>query len=233
MTESIKMTTEAEREKILKDALYNLFLVPAEDCCIDLLTDSGTGAMSDRQWAALMLGDESYAYSKSWFKFESVVREITGMKYIFPTHQGRAAESILAQVAIKPGDVIPNNCHFDTTRANIEFAGAKAIDCVSNEGLDPENTLPFKGDIAVDKFKKCIETYSNKIPFGMITVTNNTGGGQPVSMKNIKAVKTLLQKYNIPLIIDACRFAENVYFIREREEEYKNKNLLQIAQEMF
>jgi tryptophanase len=233
MTESIKMTTEAEREKILKDALYNLFLVPAEDCCIDLLTDSGKGAMSDRQWAALMLGDESYAYSKSWFKFESVVRDITGMKYIFPTHQGRAAESILAQVAIKPGDVIPNNCHFDTTRANIEFSGAKAIDCVSDEGLDPENTLPFKGDIDLDKLKKCIETYSNKIPFGMITVTNNTGGGQPVSMKNIKAVKTLLQKYNIPLIIDACRFAENVYFIREREEEYKNKNFLQIAQEMF
>ena len=233
MTESIKMTTESEREKILKDAHYNLFLVPAEDCVIDLLTDSGTGAMSDKQWAALMLGDESYAYSKSWFKFERVVREITGMKYIFPTHQGRAAESILTQVAVKQGDVIPNNCHFDTTRANIEFVGAKAVDCVVDEGLDPEKTLPFKGDIDIDKLKKCIETDSNRIPFGMITVTNNTGGGQPVSMKNIKAVKTLLQKYNIPLILDACRFAENVYFIHEREEGYKNKNLIEIAQEMF
>jgi tryptophanase len=233
MTESIKMTTEAEREKILKDAHYNLFLVPAEDCCIDLLTDSGTGAMSDKQWAALMLGDESYAYSKSWFKFESVVREITGMKHIFPTHQGRAAESILVQVAVKQGDVIPNNCHFDTTRANIEFAGAKAIDCVADEGLNPGNMLPFKGDVDIDKLKKCIGKNSNKIPFGMITVTNNTGGGQPVSMKNIKAVKTLLQKNDIPLIIDACRFAENVYFIHEREDEYKNKSIIEIAQEMF
>ena len=233
MTESIKMTTQGEREKILKKAYYNLFLVPAEDCCIDLLTDSGTGAMSDKQWAAMMLSDESYAFSKSWYKFETVVKEITNMKYIFPTHQGRAAESILTQVSLKSGDVIPNNCHFDTTRANIEFAGAVAIDCVSDEGLNPASIVSFKGDIDLEKLQKCIDYYGRKIPFGMITITNNTGGGQPVSMKNIREVKNLLSKYNIPLIIDACRFAENSYFIHEREDGYKNKSLVGIAQEMF
>ena len=233
MTESIKMTTQGEREKILKKAYYNLFLVPAEDCCIDLLTDSGTGAMSDKQWAAMMLGDESYAFSKSWYKFETVVKEITNMKYIFPTHQGRAAESILTQVSLKSGDVIPNNCHFDTTRANIEFAGAVAIDCVSDEGLNPASIVSFKGDIDFEKLQKCIDYYGRKIPFGMITITNNTGGGQPISMKNIREVKNLLSKYNIPLIIDACRFAENSYFIHEREDGYKNKSLVGIAQEMF
>lgn len=233
MTESIKMTTQEERGEILKKAYYNLFLVPAEDCCIDLLTDSGTGAMSDKQWAAMMLGDESYAFSKSWYKFETVVKEITNMKYIFPTHQGRAAESILTQVSLKSGDVIPNNCHFDTTRANIEFAGAVAIDCVSDEGLNPASIVSFKGDIDLEKLQKCIDYYGRKIPFGMITITNNTGGGQPVSMKNIREVKNLLSKYNIPLIIDACRFAENSYFIHEREDGYKNKSLVGIAQEMF
>lgn len=234
MTESLKMTTPEERKQKLKDASYNIFKVDAEDCCIDLLTDSGTGSMSTEQWAALMLGDESYAGSRSWKKFEAVVKKITGIKHVLPTHQGRAAEAILAQTLLKPGLVVPNNSHFDTTRANIEFVGAKAVNLLTDEGLDPTCILPFKGNMDVDKLEKCIlENGSENIPFGMITVTNNTGGGQPVSMANIRAVKKILSKYNIPLIIDACRFAENSFFIHELEEGYKNKSLLEIAQEMF
>lgn len=234
MTEPIKLISREERAKALEEAHYNVFLLDAEDCCIDLLTDSGTGAMSNEQWAAMMLGDESYAGSKSWKKFEATIKKITNMKHIFPTHQGRASENILAQTRVKKGYVIPNNNHFDTTRANMEYAGGHAVDLVCDEGLDTSVDLPFKGNMDIQKLEKCIkENGRDRIPFCMITVTNNTGGGQPVSMTNIRAVKQTLKKHGIPLVIDACRFAENAYFIHEREKGCHNKSLLEIAQEMF
>ena len=233
-TESIKIISKEERIKALEQAHNNVFLLDAEDCCIDLLTDSGTGAMSTEQWAAMMLGDESYAGSKSWKKFEKTVQNITGIKHILPTHQGRAAEAILAQTIIKKGDVIPNNSHFDTTRANIEYVGGKAVNLLCKEGTDTTLRAPFKGDMDLEKLEKCISDYGKeKIPFCMITVTNNTGGGQPVSMENIRNIKKILLKYDIPLVIDACRFAENSYFVREREKGYENKALFEIANEMF
>jgi tryptophanase len=234
MTEPIKLISRESRIELLEKAHQNVFLIDAEHCCIDLLTDSGTGAMSTEQWAALMLADESYAGSKSWKKFEATVKQITNMKHIFPTHQGRAAESILAQTRVKKGDVIPNNSHFDTTRANMEFVGGQAVDILCDEGLDISVEAPFKGNMNINKLERCITGNGvDKIPFCMITVTNNTGGGQPVSMENIRAVKTTLKKYGIPLVIDACRFAENAYLIREREEGYGDTSLLEIAQEMF
>jgi tryptophanase len=234
MTEPIKLITREEREQALAKAHNNVFLLDAEDCCIDLLTDSGTGAMSAQQWAAMMLGDESYAGSKSWKKFKAVIKDITGAKHVFPTHQGRAAEGILAQTRLKEGDVVPNNSHFDTTRANIEFVGADAVDLLCQEGLNTTLEASFKGNMDLEKLTRCIEMNgAEKIPFCMITVTNNTGGGQPVSMENIRAVKAVLQKHGIPLIIDACRFAENAYFIHELEAGYQDKSLLEIAQEMF
>ncbi|MCC7203836.1 MAG: tryptophanase, partial [Phycisphaeraceae bacterium] len=234
MTEPLKLTTRQERIEALEKAHRNVFLLDAEDCCIDLLTDSGTGAMSTQQWAAMMLGDESYAGSRSWKRFEQTVRDITGMPHVFPTHQGRAAEGILAFTRLKPGDVIPSNSHFDTTRANVEFVGARAVDLVCDEGLRPGLEAPFKGNMDVGKLDRCIAEHgAKKIPFCMITVTNNTGGGQPVSMANVRQVKQVLSRHGIPLVIDACRFAENAYFIHEREEGYKGKSLLAIAQEMF
>lgn len=234
MTEPIKISTREEREIALKNAMNNVFLLDAEDCMIDLLTDSGTGAMSSKQWAAMMLGDESYAGSRSWKKFEKTVRDITNMKHIFPTHQGRAAESLLSLTRLKNTDVIPNNSHFDTTRANIEFTGAKAVNLLCEEGLQPALKHPFKGNMDLKKLRAFIEEHGREnIPFGMLTVTNNTGGGQPVSMENIKAVKSILNEYSIPLVIDACRFAENSYFIQQREEGYKNKSLMEIANEIF
>lgn len=234
MTEPIDIISKDQRIEQLTKAHQNVFLLDAQDVAIDLLTDSGTGAMSTEQWAALMLGDESYAGSRSWKKFEAVVREITGMKFIFPTHQGRAAESLLALTRVKPGDVIPNNSHFDTTRANMQFAGALPLDLVIAEGLNPESEFPFKGNMDLDKLERCIQQYGREsIPFAMITVTNNTGGGQPVSMANIRAVKKLLDQHQIPLVIDACRFAENAYFIHEKEEGYGEYSLIQIAEEMF
>ena len=233
-TESIKIISKEERIKALEQAHNNVFLLDAEDCCIDLLTDSGTGAMSTEQWAAMMLGDESYAGSKSWKKFEKTVQNITGIKHILPTHQGRAAEAILAQTIIKKGDVIPNNSHFDTTRANIEYVGGKAVNLLCKEGTDTTLKAPFKGDMDLEKLEKCISDYGKeKIPFCMITVTNNTGWGQPVSMENIRNIKQILLKYDIPLVIDACRFAENSYFVRKRERGYENKALFEIANEMF
>jgi tryptophanase len=234
MTEPIKLISRKSRRRVLKNAYYNVFLLDAEHCCIDLLTDSGTGAMSTEQWAALMLGDESYAGSKSWKKFEATIKKITNMKHVLPTHQGRAAEGILAQTRVKKGDIIPNNSHFDTTRANMEFVGGQAIDMLCGEGFDISIDAPFKGNMNINKLERCIrENGVDKIPFCMITVTNNTGGGQPVSMENIRSVKKILRKYGIPLVIDACRFAENAYFIHEREEGYGGKSLLEIAQEMF
>jgi len=234
MVEPIKMTTRQERQKIMEKAGYNAFNIRAKDVIIDLLTDSGTGSMSDKQWAEIMLGDESYAGSRSFYKFEKTAREITGLKHIIPTHQGRAAEKILFSVLGKPGMVIPSNTHFDTTRANIEFSGAKAVDLISPQGMDPHFIGPFKGNMDTDALENLIrETGAKNIPVCMITVTNNASGGQPVSMANIRKVREITAKYGIPLFIDACRFGENGYFIQQREEGYADKSLMEIAQEMF
>ena len=234
MTEPLKITSAEERAAALEAAHHNVFLLDAEDCCIDLLTDSGTGALSTEQGAAMLLGDESYAGSRSWKRFEEAVPEITGMVHILPTHQGRAAEGILAECILKPGDVIPNNSHFDTTRANIEYRGATALNLPCPEAFDTQTVAPFKGNMDVDALRRCISEHGReKIPFAMVTVTNNTGGGQPVSMANLKEVKAVLTEHDIPFIIDACRFAENAYFVREREDGYAGRSLIEIAQEMF
>ncbi|MCP4895354.1 MAG: tryptophanase [bacterium] len=234
MTEPLKITTREEREDALIRANYNVFTIDAENCALDLLTDSGTGAMSTEQWAAMMLGDESYAGSRSWKRFESTIWDITGIDNIFPTHQGRAAEAILAECILQPGDIVPNNSHFDTTRANIQYRGCTALDLPCPEAYDTAKESPFKGNMDINQLHRCIEEHGpEKIPFCMITVTNNTGGGQPVSMANIKAVRKVLDIYKIPLIIDACRFSENAYFIHEREKGYQDRSLLSIAQEMF
>lgn len=233
-TEPIKIISRENRVKALDRAHLNVFLLDAEDCCIDLLTDSGTGAMSTTQWAAMMMGDESYAGSRSWKTFQRTIREITGINHVFPTHQGRAAEAILAQTRIKKGNVIPNNSHFDTTRANIEYVGGIAANFLCVEGTKTSDRSPFKGNMDTKQLTACIKEHGKEnIPFAMITVTNNTGGGQPVSMENIRTVKSILKKHDIPLVIDACRFAENAYFIKEREKGYQDKTLLEIAREMF
>lgn len=232
--EPIRFTTIEERIKILEDAGYNPFLIHADDVLIDLLTDSGTSAMSSKQWAGIMDGDESYAGSRSYYRFESAVRKITGDKFIIPTHQGRAAEKILFSILGGPGKYIPNNTHFDTTRANIEFSGAEAVDLLCEVGKYPERKADFKGNMDVEKLENFIkETGVENIPIVMLTVTNNSGGGQPLSMQNVKDVSALCKKYNIPLFFDACRFAENAYFIKKREKGYENKSVLEICQEMF
>jgi tryptophanase len=232
--EPIKFTTEEEREEILRKAGYNVFNIPAEDVIIDLLTDSGTNAMSSKQWAGIMDGDESYAGSKSFFRFERVVKRITGFKHVIPVHQGRAAEKILFSIVAGPGKFIPNNTHFDTTRANIEFVGGTAVDLPIPEGIQPDVWHPFKGNMDVERLENFIkEKGPENIPLVMLTVTNNSNGGQPVSMKNIREVKEVCSKYRIPLFLDACRFAENAYFIKKREKGYENKSILEIVQEMF
>lgn len=232
--EPIRFTNREEREIILKDSGYNPFLIHADDVLIDLLTDSGTSAMSAKQWAGIMEGDESYAGSKSFYRFEAVVKSITQMKYIIPTHQGRAAEKILFSIIGGPGKYFPNNTHFDTTRANIEFSGAEAVDLLNETGKHPEIRADFKGNMDVEKLESFIkEKGAENIPLCMITVTNNSGGGQPVSMQNIRETKEVCKKYGIPLFLDACRFAENAYFIKKREKGYENKTPLEIAQEMF
>lgn len=234
MTEPIRMISREDRIEALARAHYNVFLLDAEDCCIDLLTDSGTGAMSSEQWAVLMRADESYAGSRSWKNFRAAVKKITGMKHVLPTHQGRAAESILSQTLVKPGNVIPNNSHFDTTRANIEFAGGRASDLLCPECSDPARIAPFKGNMNTEKLEECIRSCgAANIPFCMLTVTNNAGGGQPVSMDNIRRVRKILDRDGIPLVLDACRYAENAFFIHEREDGYQGKTLLEIAAEMF
>lgn len=234
MVEPIRMTTRKQREKIIKAAGYNLFMINADDIIIDLLTDSGTAAMSDLQWSGIMHGDESYAGSRSFHRFYDKVSEITKFKHIIPTHQGRAAERILFGILAKPGKYIPSNTHFDTTRANIEYQGAEAVDLVIDEAKDPESLHPFKGNIDVKKLKNFIqEKGSENIPVCMLTITNNSGGGQPVSLDNIKKTKKLLAKYHIPLFLDACRFAENAYFIKIREKGFENKSCKQIAQLVF
>ena len=225
--EPIRWTTRPEREELLQVAHYNLFLLPAEDVLIDLLTDSGTGAMSTNQWAAIMQGDESYAGSKSYDRFRSSIQEIVGYRHVIPTHQGRAAERILFGVVCKKGDVVPNNTHFDTTRANVEFVGAEARDLVIAEGKQPGLIHPFKGNMDVAALEEVIQRVGReRIPLVMLTVTNNSGGGQPVSMENVRAVNAVCRRHNIPLYFDACRFAENAWFIKQREPAYESMSAL-------
>jgi len=232
--EPLRHTTPEERERYLEQAGYNLFLIEARHILIDLLTDSGTSAMSTAQWAAMMRGDESYAGSESFFRLKRVVDELTAFRHMVPTHQGRAAERILFTVMCKPGHIVPSNTHFDTTRANIEFTGARAIDLPIPEAADTQARLDFKGNLDVDALRSLIATEgAAKIPLVMVTVTNNSGGGQPVSMANIQAVRDVCTEYGIPLYLDACRFAENAWFIREREPGYGDWSPKRIAQKMF
>ena len=232
--EPIHFTTKEQREKILKDAAYNPFLIHADDVLIDLLTDSGTSAMSSAQWAGIMLGDESYAGSKSFFHFEKTIQEITGLPIVIPAHQGRAAEKILFTVVGGKGKYIVSNTLFDTTRANIEFSGAEGVDLLCREGKIPSVPAPFKGNLDTVALEKFIEEKgAENIPLCMVTVTNNSGGGQPVSMQNIRDVKSVCEKHRIPLFLDACRFAENCYFIKLREEGYADKSVPEIARELF
>ena len=232
--EPIKFTTEAEREEALKRAFYNPFLLRAEDVLIDLLTDSGTAAMSAEQWAGMMRGDESYAGARSFFRFESKVRELTGFAFVIPTHQGRAAERILFSLVGGKGKYIPNNSHFDTTRANVEFSGAEAVDLPTSEGNDPDLIADFKGNMDTKALESFILSVGRaNIPLCMMTITNNSGGGQPVSMQNIRTTSDICRRHGIPLFLDACRFAENAYFIKKREAEYHAMPVKMIVQEMF
>jgi tyrosine phenol-lyase len=232
--EPIRWTTRAQREELLKAAHYNLFLLHADDVLIDLLTDSGTGAMSTHQWAAIMEGDESYAGSRSYDRFRDSIHDIVGYAHVIPTHQGRAAERILFGVTCKKGDVVPNNTHFDTTRANVEFVGAEAVDLLIPEGRQPSLQYPFKGNMDVDALEALIARVGReRIPLVMLTVTNNSGGGQPVSMENVRQVSAICKRHDIPLYFDACRFAENAWFIKLRESGYSEKTPKEIAQEMF
>jgi tryptophanase len=232
--EPLRQTTREEREQLVKNAGYNLFLLEARDVLIDLLTDSGTSAMSTEQWAAMMRGDESYAGSTSFFRMKRVVQDLMGFRHVIPTHQGRAAERILFSVMCRPGQVVPNNTHFDTTRANIEFAGARALDLPVAEAADTQARLDFKGNMDVDALEKLIAAEgAGNIPLIMVTVTNNSGGGQPVSMRNLEAVRAIATRYRIPLYLDACRFAENAWLIHEREAEYRDWTPRDIARKMF
>ena len=232
--EPIRMTTRREREIVLRKAGFNPFLIPADDVLIDLLTDSGTAAMSTDQWAAMMRGDESYAGSRSFYRFESVVKSLTGLRHIVPTHQGRAAERILFSIVAGPGKVIPSNTHFDTTRANIEFASAEALDVIEPRNTDPRHVAPFKGNMDTRALERLItEVGPERIPLCMMTVTNNAVGGQPVSMANIRETREITRRHGIPLFLDASRFAENAYFIKLREPGYQDRSLGDIAREMF
>jgi tryptophanase len=234
VVEPIRMTTRAEREEILRRADFNLFRVHADDVLIDLLTDSGTGAMSSLQWSGVMKGDESYAGAKSWFVLEETVRGLTGFAHILPTHQGRASERILFELVGRPGRVVPNNSHFDTTRANIEHSGAKAVDLLVAEGRDPRSRHPFKGNMDVAALERLIAEHGrDRIPLVMITVTNNSGGGQPVSLENLRAVRAVCDRNGLPLFLDACRFAENAWFIKQRESGQKDRPVREIVREMF
>ena len=231
--EAVKFTTRAERETALAAAGNNVFLLRAEDVLIDLLTDSGTGAMSSLQWSAVMRGDESSAGSRSYYRFEAVVRDLTGFRHIIPTHQGRAAERILFHTTLTSGDIVPNNNHFDTTRANIEVEGAEARDLVIAEGRRPALVHPFKGNVDLRALEELLVEDGERVPLVMVTVTNNSGGGQPVSMENLRGVRALCDRYGKPFFLDACRFAENAYFIKRREAGYADRTPKSIAQEIF
>lgn len=231
--EPIRFTTREQREKALVAAHHNLFLLKAEDVIIDLLTDSGTGAMSAAQWAGMMQGDESYAGARSFFRFESAVRDVTGFKHIIPTHQGRAAERILFSTACSRGHVVPNNTHFDTTRANLEAVGAIALDLRCPEATQPALVAPFKGNIDLAALERTLADNAGRVPFAMITVTNNSGGGQPVSLANIREASAICRRHGVPLLLDCCRFAENAWFIKQREAGQEHRSPAEIAREMF
>ncbi len=234
MVEPIKLTNPQEREVILRRAHFNMFQVPAEDVIIDLLTDSGTSAMSSEQWAGMLRGDESYAGARSWYHFESVIRDLTGMPHILPTHQGRASERILFELVGGSGKIIPGNNHFDTTRANIEHSGAEAVDLVIAEGTQPRSRHPFKGNLDKGQLEALIARVgAERIPLCMVTVTNNSGGGQPVSLANLQEVRAICQRHGIPLFLDASRFAENAYLIKKREPGQQARKARDIARQMF
>ncbi|NLZ95167.1 MAG: tryptophanase, partial [Bacteroidales bacterium] len=234
MVETIKRSTRKERINWIKEADYNLFGLKSDHVFIDLLTDSGTGAMSDKQWSAMMEGDESYAGSRSYYNMKNAIKDILGFDFFIPTHQGRAAENVLYSTIIKEGDILPGNSHFDTTKGHIEFRKAVAIDCTIEEASDTQLEIPFKGNVDVAKLEKVLVKHpKEKIPAVVLTITNNTDGGQPVSMQNIKEVSALCVKYGVPLQMDAARFAENAYFIRTREKGYANKTMREIVREIF
>lgn len=233
MVEPIHKSTREQREQWLKEAHYNVFQLRAEQVYIDLLTDSGTGAMSDRQWSELMLGDESYAGASSFYKFEATVQRIFGFKHVIPTHQGRAAENVLFSYLVKPGMVVPGNAHFDTTKGHIESRKATAIDVTIDEAHDTQLEIPFKGNVSLEKLEKVLKEHKGNIPFMVLTITNNTVGGQPVSMENIKATCKLCHQYGVPVVMDSARFAENAYFIKTREKGYADKTIKEIVREMY
>jgi tryptophanase len=233
MVEPIRKSTRKEREKWIKEAHYNVFQLKAEQVYIDLLTDSGTNAMSDRQWAGMMIGDESYAGATSFFKMKEMINRLTGFEYVLPTHQGRAAENVLFSCLVKEGDYIPGNSHFDTTKGHIESRKAFAVDCTVDEAKNTQLEVPFKGNVDPDKLDKFLSEKADKVPFVIVTITNNTAGGQPVSMKNLRQVRNIANKYHKPVLFDSARFAENAYFIKIREKGYENKTIKEICREMF
>jgi tryptophanase len=233
MVEPIRRSTRAQREQWIREAGYNLFRLKSEQVFVDLLTDSGTGAMSDRQWSEMMLGDESYAGASSFQKLQSAVKDIAGFDYVIPTHQGRAAENVLFSVLVKEGNIVPGNSHFDTTKGHIEFRKAKAVDCTIDEAFDTSLIHPFKGNVDLDKLEKVLEKHSQQVPFIIITVTCNSSGGQPVSIENLKGVRQIADKYGKLVVMDSARFAENAYFLKLRDESCRDKTIRQIVKEVF
>lgn len=233
MVEPIRKSTREEREKWMKEAHYNVFQLKADQVYIDCLTDSGTGAMSDRQWAAMMMGDESYAGARSFFKMKDMIERIFGFDYVIPTHQGRAAENVLFSALVHDGDYVPGNSHFDTTKGHIESRKAFAVDCTIDEAKDTQLEHPFKGNVDIKKLEDVLKEHADKVPFIIVTITNNTAGGQPVSMENLRNVKKLADKYGKRVIFDSARFAENAYFIKTREDGYADKTIKEIVKEMY
>ena len=233
MVEPIRKSTRAEREQWIKEAHYNVFQLRSEQVYIDLITDSGTGSMTDRQWAGMMMGDESYAGARSFFHMKDMITRLTGFQYVIPTHQGRAAENVLFSYLVKEGDVVPGNSHFDTTKGHIEGRKAIALDCTVDEAKDTQLEVPFNGNVDPKKLEKALQEYSDRIPFIIVTITNNTAGGQPVSMQNLREVRALADRYGKPVVFDSARFAENAYFIKTREEGYAGKTIKEITREMF
>ena len=233
MVEPIRKSTREQREKWLKEAHYNVFQLKSEQVYIDCITDSGTGSMSDRQWAAMMMGDESYAGASSFFRLKDTITRITGFEYVIPTHQGRAAENVLFSHLVKPGAIVPGNSHFDTTKGHIESRKATAVDCTIDEAKDTQLELPFKGNVDPKKLEKVLAENADKVPFIIVTITNNTAGGQPVSMQNLREVRAIADKYKKRVILDSARFAENAYFIKTREKGYENKTIKEIVKEIY